>query len=79
MTSLSMTDRVYEMLKADIITCVLEPGQQIVQSQLVEKYQQAYPGSEAAQRLVRKLIPVPRSLHREPCDLSDVHEIYDFG
>lgn len=79
--SLSITDRVYEMLKADIISCVLEPGQQIVQSQLVEKYQAGLtPVREAAQRLVQEgfISPVPRLGYIvSPVTVSDIHEIYE--
>mgnify|MGYP001050137260 FL=1 len=81
MASLSMTDRVYELLKADIISCVLEPGQQIVQSQLVEKYGAGLtPVREAAQRLVQEgfISPVPRLGYIvSPVTISDIHEIYE--
>jgi DNA-binding GntR family transcriptional regulator len=79
--SMSLTDRVYELLKADIITCSLEPGQQVAQSQLAEKYQSGLtPVREAAQRLVQEgfMTTVPRLGYVvSPVTVSDIHEIYE--
>lgn len=79
--SQSLADKAYEVTKADIITCVLEPGQQIVQSQLAEKYQIGMtPIREALQRLTQEgfVQPVPRFGYIvSPITFSDVREIYE--
>jgi DNA-binding GntR family transcriptional regulator len=78
---LSLSDQAYETIKADIITCVLEPGQQIAQSQLTERYQVGTtPIREALQRLAQEgfVQPVPRFGYIvSPITFSDVHEIYE--
>jgi len=77
----SLSDQAYEMIKAEIITCVLEPGQQIAQSQLVERYQVGTtPIREALQRLAQEgfVQPIPRFGYIvSPITFSDVHEIYE--
>ena len=79
--SQSLADKAYDVVKADIITCVLEPGQQIVQSQLAEKYQIGMtPIREALQRLTQEgfVQPVPRFGYIvSPITFSDVREIYE--
>jgi len=48
----SLADRAYDLIKQDIIACVLEPGQAIVQMRLAEKYGLGLtPVREALQRL----------------------------
>lgn len=77
----SLADKAYEILKADIITCVFEPGQQIAQSQLAEKYQIGMtPIREALQRLAQE--GFVQSFHRfgyivSPITFSDVREIFE--
>ena len=77
----SLADKAYEVLKADIITCVLEPGQQIVQSQLAEKYQIGLtPIREALQRLAQEgfVQPIPRfGYFVSPITFSDMRELFE--
>jgi DNA-binding GntR family transcriptional regulator len=77
----SLSDQAYETIKAEIITCVLEPGQQIAQSQLVERYHVGTtPIREALQRLAQEgfVQPIPRFGYIvSPITSSDVHEIYE--
>lgn len=81
MVSLSLSDRAYDIIKNDIITCVLEPGQQIAQRQLVERYRLGTtPIREALQRLVQDGLvqPIPRFGYIiNPITLSDVREIFE--
>ena len=77
----SLADKAYDVIKADIITCVLEPGQQIVQSQLAERYEiGTTPIREALQRLALEgfVQPIPRFGYVvSSITFSDVHEIYE--
>ncbi len=81
MKSQSLTDRAYSLIKTDIITCVLEPGQQIAQPQLAEQHGiGTTPVREALQRLAREgfVQPVPRFGYIvTPLTVCDVHEIYE--
>ncbi len=78
---LSLADKAYEIIKTDIITCVLEPGQQVAQSQLVEKYETGVtPIREALQRLAQEgfVHAIPRFGYIvSPLTFSDVHEMYE--
>ncbi len=78
----SLSDQAYELIKNDIITCALEPGQQIVQQQLAERYRLGMtPIREALQRLAQEGLvqPIPRFGYTVSyVTLSDVHEIYEF-
>jgi DNA-binding GntR family transcriptional regulator len=77
----SLADQVYETIKKDILTCVLQPGEQIAQPQLAEKYQTGTtPIREALQRLAREGLvqPIPRFGYIvTPITLADVTEIYE--
>jgi DNA-binding GntR family transcriptional regulator len=77
----SLSDKAYTIIKNDILTCKLEPGQQIAQQQLVEKYQLGTtPIREALQRLTQEGLvqPVPRFGYTVSfVTLGDVHEIYE--
>lgn len=77
----SISDQAYEIIKTEIITCALKPGEQIVQQQLVEKYQLGTtPIREALQRLAQQgfVQPIPRFGYIvSPITFSDVHEIYE--
>jgi DNA-binding GntR family transcriptional regulator len=77
----SLADQVYETIKNDIITCALEPGQQIAQPELAEKYQTGTtPIREALQRLAQEGLvqPIPRFGYIvTPITLSDVTEMYE--
>jgi DNA-binding GntR family transcriptional regulator len=78
---MSLADQVYNTLRTDIITCALEPGQQVVQSQLAERYQFGVtPIREALQRLTQEgfVRPIPRFGYIvSPITVSDVHELYE--
>ena len=79
--TLPLSEQAYKNIKNDIITCVLKTGEQIAQSQLVERYQiGTTPIREALQRLVQDgfVQSVPRFGYVvQPVSLSDVHEIYE--
>ncbi len=77
----SLTDRAYEALKADILTCGLPPGRQIAQRQLAEQYGSGLtPIREALQRLSQEgfVQAIPRFGYIvSPVALSDVREIFE--
>jgi DNA-binding GntR family transcriptional regulator len=77
----SLTDQVYETIKNEIITCVLQPGQQLSQPELAERYQAGVtPIREALHRLAQEGLvqPIPRFGYIvAPITLSDVAEIYE--
>ncbi len=77
----SLAENAYEKIKADIITCKLGPGEQIVQGQLALQYQFGLtPVREALQRLAQEgfVHPIPRYGYIvSPVTISDVHQIYE--
>ncbi len=77
----SLAERAYQLLRADIISCVLRPGQQVVQSKLAEKYQiGTTPIRDALHRLARENLvqPVPRSGYViTPITLTDIQEMFE--
>jgi len=77
----TLAKKAYDQIKFDIITCAYEPGQQIAQPQLVEKYQIGItPIREALQRLAQEgfLQPIPRFGYVViPISIPDVHQIYE--
>ena len=77
----SLAEEAYEAIKKDIITCVLEPGQKIVQSKLVDRYQMGTtPIREALHRLAQDQLvePVPRVGYIvAPVTIADVREIFE--
>jgi len=79
--SQSLAGKAYEIVKGEIITCALEPGQQIVQSRLAERYHIGLtPVREALQRLAQEgfVQPIPRFGYIvSPVTLSDVREIFE--
>lgn len=79
--SVSLADRAYQLLRADIISCVLRPGQQVVQSKLADKYQiGTTPIRDALHRLALENLvqPVPRSGYViTPITLSDIQEQFE--
>lgn len=79
--AVSLADKAYEVIKADIITCVLRPGQQIAQPRLAERYGMGLtPVREALQRLAQEgfVQAVPRFGYIvSPIAISDVYEIYE--
>lgn len=77
----SLAERAYQLLRADIISCVLRPGQQVVQSRLAERYQiGTTPIRDALHRLARENLiqPVPRSGYViTPITLTDIQEMFE--
>ena len=77
----SLSDTAYEAIKKEIITCALEPGQQIVQHQLAARHGIGLtPIREALQRLALEgfVQPIPRFGYIvSPITFSDVHEIFE--
>jgi DNA-binding GntR family transcriptional regulator len=77
----TLANKAYEQIKFDIITCAFEPGQQIAQPQLVEKYQIGItPIREALQRLTQEgfLQPIPRFGYVVTAiSIPDVYQIYE--
>lgn len=79
--STSLSEQAYEIIKNDIITCVLAPGEQIAQSQLAARYQiGTTPVREALQRLAQEgfVQAIPRfGFVVTPITFRDVHEIFE--
>ena len=77
----TLANKAYEKIKFDIITCAYEPGQQVAQPQLVDKYQIGItPIREALQRLTQEgfLQPIPRFGYVvTPISIPDVYQIYE--
>jgi len=77
----SLASQLYEAIKNEIITCALEPGQQIAQPKLAEKYQVGItPIREALQRLTQEglIQPIARFGYVvTPISLSDVTAMYE--
>jgi DNA-binding GntR family transcriptional regulator len=76
-----LAEEAYCVIKDDIITCALEPGQKIVQSELAERYQMGTtPIREALHRLAQDQLvePVPRVGYIvTPVTIADVQEIFE--
>jgi DNA-binding GntR family transcriptional regulator len=79
--SVSLAEKAYQLLRADIISCALRPGQQVVQSKLAEKYQiGTTPIRDALHRLALENLvqPVPRSGYViAPITLTDIQEQFE--
>ena len=77
----SLTQKAYSLIKDEIMTCTLEPGQQIAQPQLAERYKLSLtPVHDALQRLSQEgfLQAIPRFGYVvTPISVMDVHEIFD--
>jgi DNA-binding GntR family transcriptional regulator len=77
----SLAEKAYQLLRADIISCTLRPGQQVVQSRLAERYQiGTTPIRDALHRLARENLvqPVPRSGYViAPLTLTDIQEMFE--
>jgi DNA-binding GntR family transcriptional regulator len=77
----SLTTQAYGAIKFDVITCAWQPGEQVAQRQLVERYGfGTTPIREALQRLAQEGLvePIPRFGYVvAPITLSDVREIYE--
>jgi DNA-binding GntR family transcriptional regulator len=81
MNQTSLADRAYAAIKKDIITCVLDPGSQIAQSQLVQRYDFGItPIREALKHLEQDgyVQSVPRFGYIvTPVLIKDIEDIYD--
>jgi DNA-binding GntR family transcriptional regulator len=79
--STTFADKTYQKIKHEIITWVLDPGQQIVQSMLAERHQVSMtPIREALQRLMQNgfVHPMPRSGYIvSPITVSDVKDLFE--
>jgi DNA-binding GntR family transcriptional regulator len=77
----SLTLKAYELIKNEIMTCTLVPGQQIAQPQIAERYRLGLtPTREALQRLAQEgyLQTFPRFGYVvTPISVLDIHEIFD--
>lgn len=76
-----LSDRTYQAIKNDIVTCALEPGQQIAQADLATRYRVGLtPVREALRQLAQEgfVNPVPRLGYIvSVITAEDVHEIYE--
>jgi DNA-binding GntR family transcriptional regulator len=81
MQTSSLTTQAYELIKQQIITCEIAPGEQIAQAQLVEKLGLGIsPVRDALQRLTQEgfVQPIPRFGYLiSPVTISDVQEIFE--
>lgn len=77
----SLARQAYQLIRTDILTCKLMPGEQIAQAALSEKYQLGTtPVREALQRLAQEGLvrSIPRFGYEiSPITLADVEEIYE--
>lgn len=77
----SLADQAYLAIKRDIITCILDPGLQIAQSHLVERYQMGVtPIREALKRLEQEALvqSIPRFGYIiAPVTIEDVQDIFE--
>lgn len=78
---LSLADQAYNAIKRDIVTCVLDPGVQIAQSHLVERYQMGLtPIREALKRLEQENLvqSIPRFGYViAPITIEDLQDIFE--
>ncbi|MBI5303871.1 MAG: GntR family transcriptional regulator [Chloroflexi bacterium] len=76
-----LSDKTYQTIKYDIVTCALEPGQQIAQADLASRYRVGMtPVREALRQLAQEgfVNPIPRLGYIVSVITSDdVHEIYE--
>ena len=77
----SLTDQAYDLLKNDILTCRIMPGEQIAQAQLVERFGIGLsPVREALQRLAQEgfVQSIPRFGYLiSPVTIADVQELFE--
>ncbi len=80
MKDTSLALKAYTVIKKDILTCQLDPGSQIAQSQLVERYKfGTTPIREALKRLEQEgyVRPIPRFGYIIcPITMNDIEDIY---
>lgn len=76
-----LSDKTYQTIKNDIVTCALEPGQQIAQADLAARYHVGMtPVREALRQLTQEgfVNPIPRLGYIvSVITADDVHEIYE--
>lgn len=81
MNTISLAEKAYLALKKDILTCTFEPGSQVAQSQLVERYDFGItPIREALKRLEHEgyLRSIPRFGYViSPLTMKGVEDIYE--
>jgi DNA-binding GntR family transcriptional regulator len=77
----SLAEQAYQAIRKDIFTCVLDPGKQIAQSQLVERFDFGItPIREALKRLEQEgfVRSIPRFGYVvSPITMKDVEDVYD--
>jgi DNA-binding GntR family transcriptional regulator len=77
----SLSNQTYQLIKNDIVTCLLDPGMVIVQSDLAQKYETGVtPVREALRQLAQEgfVQPIPRMGYRvSPITAQDVEEIFE--
>jgi DNA-binding GntR family transcriptional regulator len=80
--SASLAKQVYDKIRDEILACVLEPGQQVTQAQLVDKFKVGVtPVREALQRLAQEGLvqSIPRFGYIvSPITSSDISSLYEF-
>jgi GntR family transcriptional regulator, rspAB operon transcriptional repressor len=80
-SNLSLAEQAYTALKQDILTCVLDPGSQVAQSRLIERYHLgATPIREALKRLEQEgyVSSIPRLGYTiRPITIADVYDLYE--
>lgn len=76
-----LTDRAYERIKHDIITCAIAPGTEISEPQLCMQYHLGKaPVRMALIRLAHEALvrPIPRRGYRvTPITLKDIHDVFE--
>ncbi len=79
---MALSDQAYEQIRQEIITCALAPGQQIAQSQFVERFNLGVtPVREALTRLAHEGLvqPIPRFGYLvTPIRLTDIADLYEY-
>src|SRR5512145_2426608 len=81
MMNTSLSEQAYQLLRRDIIQCVLQPGLMVAQAQLVERYQLSItPVREALKRLEQEgyVQSIPRFGYLiTPITVQDIEDIYE--
>jgi len=81
MMNASLSEQAYQLLRRDIIQCVLQPGLMVAQAQLVERYQlSTTPVREALKRLEQEgyVQSIPRFGYLiSPITVEDIENIYE--
>ncbi|SMF12272.1 GntR family transcriptional regulator [Xaviernesmea oryzae] len=77
----SLTERVYQMLRTEILTCILEPGQEISEAELAERFEVSKTPVREALATLRseglvKTFP-RRGYQVVPITFGDLNELFD--